>query len=72
MQYFEYLVRSKYKNVKNFCRESGLDHASVYGYMSGRRFPSVSSFMLCTEVLNITAEDLWKNWYKEFSINENK
>lgn len=72
MQYFEYLVRSRYKNVKDFCRESGLDHASVYGYMSGRRFPSVPTFMLFVELFDISAEELWKKWYEEYSIDGKK
>ena len=70
MRYFEYLVRTCFKSVRAFCRESGLDQSTVYAYMSGRRFPSVPIFMLFTELFNITAEELWDNWYKEFNINK--
>lgn len=72
MRYFEYLVRTKFKTVRAFCRESGLDQSNVYSYMSGRRFPSVPTFMLFVDLFGISAEELWKNWYKEYSIDGKK
>lgn len=72
MRYFEYLVRTRFKSVRAFCRASGLDQSTVYAYMSGRRFPSVPTFMLFVEMFGITAEELWKNWYKECSIDGKK
>lgn len=72
MRYFEYLLRTKYKSVKEFCRASGIDQSTVYSYMSGRRFPSVPTFMLFVELFDITAEELWENWCKEYSINGKK
>lgn len=70
MRYFEYLVRTKFKTVRAFCRESGLDQSNVYSYMSGRRFPSVPTFMLFADLFDISAEELWKNWYKDFTLTE--
>lgn len=67
MRYFEYLVRTRFKSVRAFCRESGLDQSTVYAYMSGRRFPSVPTFMLFVELFGISAEELWKYWYKEYA-----
>lgn len=72
MRIFEYIVRNRYKSVREFCRESGLHQSSVYAYMEGRRFPSLPVFMLFAEMFNITAEDLWDNWFKEFNIDDKK
>ena len=70
MRYFEYLLRTKYKFVRRFCRISGINQCSVYAYMSGRRFPSVPTFMLFADLFDISAEELWKNWYKDFTLTE--
>lgn len=72
MRYFEYLLKTHYETVKAFSHKTGLNEGAIYTYMEGRRFPSVPSFMLCAEAFGITAEDLWNNWYKEYSLNGKK
>ena len=72
MRYFEYLLKTRIKTVKAFANKTGLNESVIYTYIEGRRFPSVPSFMLCAEAFGITAEELWKNWFREYSIDGKK
>lgn len=65
MLFIEYLIKSRNLSVKEFAAECGVTRCTMYHYITGFRFPNTDNFMTIAEKLNITAEELYKNWYRE-------
>lgn len=65
MLYIEYLMRSRNLSVKDLASECGVTRCTMHHYLTGFRFPNTDNFMAIASVLGITAEELYKNWYKE-------
>ena len=65
MHYLEYLVRKQYPSLNKFVDVTGLNRRTFWGYLSGRTFPSTDNFMMLADKLNVSAETLYKNWFRE-------
>lgn len=68
MSFLAYLIKRRYPSIKEFAAECSVTRCTMYHYITGFRFPNTDNFMTIAEKLNITAEELYKNWYKE--VNE--
>ena len=65
MLYVEYLIRRKYKSVKEFADVCGVTRCTMHHYLNRFRLPNTFNFMTIADKLDVTAEHLFKNWYKE-------
>ena len=65
MLYIEYLIRSRNMSVKEFANKCGVTRCTMHHYLTGFRFPNTVNFMTIAEELGITAEELYRNWFRE-------
>ena len=65
MYYIEYLIRAKFPSVKDFADACGITRCTVHHYITGFRFPNTHNFMTMANELNMSAEELYKNWFRE-------
>lgn len=65
MRYIEYLVKRKYKSLSDFATACDIPKCTMHHYFSGTRFPNTHNFMTIATNLDVTAEHLYENWYRE-------
>lgn len=65
MLFIEYLIRKRKLSVKEFAAECGVTRCTMCHYLTGFRFPNTDNFMSIANALGITAEELYRNWYRE-------
>lgn len=65
MRYIEFLVKNEYGSLSKFARACDIAESTMTHYFSNRRFPNTHYFMIMAKKLNVTAEYLYDNWYKE-------
>lgn len=65
MIYIEHLIRTQYHSVRAFADNCGIANCTIHHYITGTRFPSTDNFMTMASALNVTAEDLYNNWFRE-------
>lgn len=70
MSFLAYLIKQNYSSVKEFATECGVTRCTMYHYITGFRFPNTDNFMTIAEKLNISAEELYRNWYREVKEND--
>lgn len=70
MRYPEYLIKKQYPTLRSFATVCGICPCTMSHYISGVRFPSTHNFMTMAQELNVTAEHLYENWYKEVKNND--
>ena len=65
MHYLEYLIRKQYPSLNNFVDVTGLNRRTLWSYLNNSGFPSTDNFMMLANRLNVSAETLYKNWFRE-------
>lgn len=70
MRYIEYLVNKKYGSIMKFADALEIPKCTMYHYFSKMRFPNVHNFMEIAFALDMTAEDLYRDWYKEIDTDD--
>lgn len=70
MHYLEYLIKRKYPSQRSFADVCGVSPCSMSHYISGTRFPHTDIFMTMANKLDVTAEQLYKSWYREVKTDD--
>lgn len=70
MRYLEYLIKRKYSSQRSFADVCGITPCAMSHYISGVRFPNTHNFMTMANKLHVTAEQLYKYWYREVKTDD--
>lgn len=70
MRYPEYLIKKQYPSMRAFADVCGVCPCTMSHYISGVRFPNTHNFMTMANKLHVTAEQLYKYWYREVKTDD--
>lgn len=70
MRLIAYLVHERFGSLRKFASICDIPDCTMHHYFTGLRFPNTHNFMTIARKLNVTAEYLYDNWYKEVKVDD--